>query len=533
MKHTRLALVLVATSLATTPAIAASLTMLQFGSFETRAEAEKRLSDITKKHGAAVSQLGSTIREVKLPPDNLTVYRTQAGPVENRAAAQAICATLASAGDECYIVQTAMVASADVVKPAVPVEAAASATVENVKTDLAQAAPLKDDLTSKLSTLSEPTVRDASNVKALESITAPKIETPMAEMKTALDKAASEQAAAETSVKNATDGIGQKPRVSFWSRLNPFAADEKKAKPVAAVKVPEPVAAPVEGVTAQAIEAPVVVAAPVIETPPAPMASTVVTPALAAENSQLPPITNLAAAPVSPQPMLPVNPVMPTESSATMDSSSVIMHAEPLRLPPPPAPLKARDRELLAATRDGQTAMPPTMPTQIGNLSPIDVKPLPLGGTVQVEEAKRVPVTSATIVPPQLSNHAATPVVSTAQPAVPLNPSATDGMKTIWAQIGPFADNDAALAYWANYRQTNPDFPVVRVRVTTPLAQQVRGSSQSWLRVGPVTRSGFVKSLCASVLTPAGKLRCGTVTDMGVSSSTSATGMLPSSRYSR
>lgn len=502
MKQTRLALVLVATSLATTPAIAASLTMLQFGSFETRAEAEKRLSDISKKHAAVVGKLGSTIREVKLPPDNLTVYRTQAGPVENRAAAQTICATLAGAGDECYIVQTAMVAAADAAKPVAastaPVEAAATAAVAEVKTELAKAAPLKEDLTSKLSTLKEPSLRDASNIKALESVTAPTLDAPVsaavaapalaepsAEMKSALDKAASEKVAVENSINKSTEALAPKPRASFWSRLNPFSSDEEKLAPVEVVKAPEPMAAPVEAVTAQAIEAPVIVSAPVA-------------------------------------------------AAAIADSSPVVTQAEPMRLPPPPAPLKARDRELLAAAKSA-----PSEPAQTGALPAVpvaEVKPLqPTSGTVQVEEAKRVPVTSTTEVAPVQPVQASVPtVVVPSQPAVSLSPSATDGLKTIWAQIGPFADSDAALAYWAKYRQMNPDFPVVRVRVTTPLAQQVRGSTQSWLRVGPVMRAGFVKSLCASVVTPTSTLRCGTVSDLGTSSATkSGSRLLPSSRYSR
>ena len=73
MKHTRLALALAITSLSATPVIAASVTMLQFGSFETRDEAEKRLSEVKSKHAKEISGLASSIREVKLPPDNLPV----------------------------------------------------------------------------------------------------------------------------------------------------------------------------------------------------------------------------------------------------------------------------------------------------------------------------------------------------------------------------------------------------------------------------------------------------------------------------
>ena len=513
MKSTRLALLTVFTALTAAPAIAASVTMLQFGSFETRTEAEKRLSDISAKHAALLSKLGTTIREVKLPPDNLTVYRTQAGPVESRALAQTICASLGSKGDECYIVQTAMAAA----PPSTSVSSvpAVSPQVSDVKShvnlDPAPSVPPAPDLTSKLSTLSEVPVRDDSNLNILESGHAPQAEGEAvppapklsAEMKAALDQAVSEQAASEASIQNTMVKVSPKAKPSFWSRLNPFSSDTSEPSPTSeSVSLLQANAAPVEAVAASAVETPVV--EPVIGAAPQVAAT---------------------ASVATPSPVLSPSPIV---APVIIAPAPVILQADPLQLPPPPAPLNARDRDALIAARDIQSS---AAPIQTGSLTLADSAPSPAAGSVQVEEAKRVPVTQATLAPQSVAAPVAVALVAPMQPAVPLNPSATDGLKTVWAQVGPFSDGDAALAFWANYRQAHPDFPVVRVRVTSPLQQQVRGSSQAWLRVGPVMRAGFVKNLCAG-LPMQTTLKCGTVSDMG-SSSRTAPGILSGSRYYR
>ena len=508
MKHTRLALVLTMATLSTTPAFAASVTMLQFGSFETRDEAEKRLSEVTSKHTAEMGKLATSIREIKLPPDNLTVYRTQAGPVENRAAAQSICAKFASAGDECYIVQTAMVAAspaADSSKVAAaeaksvvadvavkPAEAATSATASllaaaNPSTDV----PARDPLNrAALSSVNSALTADEKTADTASAVT----DAATTDMHAALDKAVDAQPSVGADIAAASaEQARAGEHHSFWSRLNPFSDSAADVTP--AVKTPElketkvlPAAAPVEAVVEKPVEA-VAIAAPVVVTP-AP-----------------------AAAPISKVP-------------AVVSAASVITQAEPLRLPPPPAPLKAQDREQLSAPKTLSRPEPVAAPIAVS------------GASVNVEEAKRVPVTSTTVAPARTPLIEAVPVVKSAAPGVALSPSATEGQKTIWAQVGPFTTNEEALAFWANYRQSHPDFPVVRVRVTSPYQQQLRGVSQSWLRVGPMAQAGFVSNLCAGLVPYVedhpSTLRCGVVGDLGVASPLKAApGMLPASRYAR
>lgn len=517
-------------------ACAASLTMLQFGSFETRAEAQKRLTEVTAKHATQLSKLASTIREVKLPPDNLTVYRTQAGPVESRAAAQAICSQLASVGDECYIVQTAMVSAPEkaptlaqaAATAAAPVTSAVAEAVDSTAKAVAAATP-------ELPTISDatPTARDPLNRAALATVSADRAQEALATaadqrtefaqddaaaalVNKALDDALNEKKGIENSTASAAENAA--PSRSFWSRLNPFSADEPAKAPVA--KAPDTGAAPVEAVAATALAA---AAAPTAE----PQAAAVPEEAAAPVPAPVPVATAPTPAPADPQPVAVVRALSPAPASPapapaavslsrtpiTLDTTPVILHAEPLPLPPPPAPLREQDRRELAA------GIKPKLPApEVIAASPIAAPVATASvndGSVEVEEAKRVPVTQAIAAP-----QTAAPVAAAAPrvaPAASLSPSASDGQKTIWAQVGPFASEQAAIAYWNAYRQSHPDFPVVRVRATTPLQTSAGSKSQSWLRVGPVANSAFVTSLCGSLGAQPG-LRCGVVRDSGVAS---------------
>lgn len=489
--------------------------MLQFGSFETRAEAEKRLGEVTAKHAASLGKLASSIREVKLPPDNLTVYRTQAGPVENRAAAQALCAQLNGAGDECYIVQTAM-ESSPAKEGAARASAAAGSNAAAPAPVMSMAAPAAatdnaPDVTRRLSILNEAPARDPLNREALGSIGAAATLSAM-EMDTA-DRAAPEVASAlDAAIENQPKvhadlaAVSKDSHRSFWSRLNPFSSDAPEVKPAPKL-APSPAAAPIETVDAQALPM------------PAPL------PVLAPKPAEV------LAAPAEAAPPAPATPLAAMPSVA-LNAAPLALSAPSLQLPPPPAPLRAQDREtLLAASAPAPLPLPEPVASPAAVTAPV------ADGSVQVEEARRVPVTQITAPPVAPAVIQATPVAPVV-PAVSLSPSASEGQKAFWAQIGPFASNEEALAYWAAYRGNHPDFPVVRVRLTAPYQQQVRGVSQVWLRVGPVMHVGFVSNLCAGVTAQQEeeetKLRCGTVRDLGMSSPVQRTpGQLPTSRYRR
>ena len=241
---------------------AASVAMLQFGSFETRDEAHARLDLMTMKHGGVLGSLPSSIREIKLAADDLTVYRTQAGPLPSRAAAQSICAQLASNGDECYVVETSMVAgspAAPVVPPVklqpIPSRDPSSAAA------LAQlsAAPSSSEKSSAPTSASSSDSASKSANDAANNDTVKKLVTaspvvvdaspakPSPQLQAALEKAIAEQEAADKAPKaEEPEAKPLKDTRSFWTRANPFSDDEPEEQPKPVVKkiIPNPQPSP-------------------------------------------------------------------------------------------------------------------------------------------------------------------------------------------------------------------------------------------------------------------------------------------------
>lgn len=429
-------------------ASAAPVVMVQFGSFETQAEADKKLAEVKAANAAALGSLPLSVREVKLPPDNLSVYRTQAGPLASRADAQDLCSKISSAGGgDCYVVETALnpaPASAPAVASASPAPAAAataSAPSADVGTPAAQ--PPLAPLTSAA----------AAPVTPVDSSPAE----PSPQLQAALDRAVAAQQAAQ--VKPSSPTPAPAAQRSFWSRINPFSDDEEDEAPAAPVAAaPAAAAAPALAVRAVPSEQPVVETVPVVESAPQPAPA---------------PVKNVAV------------------------GAPVVASAAPL---------------------------------------PTGALPADALHSVQVEEAQRVPLTQ--------SNTANRPA------AVSLLPSSTVGYKTLWAQLGEFDSTREALIFWDHYRQTHPDFPVVRVRIISRLQSAMRGDPKVWLRVGPFERTGFIHNLCSVIEAdredaddedednphPAtvGPSRCGPIIDSGVATAIrTPTGYLQGSRYTR
>lgn len=280
-----------------------------------------------------------------------------------------------------------------------------------------------------------------------------------------MEKAAAEQqlsenvpAATPAAAENSVPADG-----SFWSRMNPFRQNEQESARLVEEKKR------LESEAASAREASQKLAAQSAPTPSVEAASLVADPATSmVAPDQLPPL------PTPPTPSVALN-------SPVVELPAVTYTPEPL-----PAftstPLEAQSA----------TSTP--------------------SGSVQVEEAKRVPLTEIEIRPATAS---AEPI---AEPPVSLLPISTIGQKTLWAQVGQFKNSHAALVFWENFRQTNPDFPVVRVRIASSIQQAQRGNLNVWLRVGPFSRGSSIKNLCMTLRereeSPA---RCGQVTDIGVS----------------
>ncbi|MBN8543730.1 MAG: SPOR domain-containing protein [Alphaproteobacteria bacterium] len=529
--------------------------MLQFGSFETKQEADAKIKAIGDKHAGMLAKYPAVIREITMPPDNLTVYRTQAGPAKTREDAQSVCAQLASQGDECYVVETAMVIPGTA--PAVQ-QAGIVPAVEDEKTIHTDSKPIP--------------ARDPENIKTIEKVISPVAE----ESKTAMLKTMDEAANAPRLIPQPNAAPIPAPKRaqqeeddddSFWSWLDSDDDEDEKdawamrkleADAIAQKEAAARRAAPVDDVATQdmaalAPPAPIAPAAPPAEAAPQPLTPPV------AESAPLaaPPIE--AAAPPASNPFSPPPPVLAPESSQPFQQQAAPLPIPPadaqlgnqgLRLPPPPPPTEAAREQMARGEMAPAPAAPfasgpaPVLaaPESTGSIvtSELPAAPFKKQGEVQVGEAKRVPLSetkkqepveqaASTVVgvnePPQVAENVPPP-----PPATPITPpSSAMPQKTLWAHIHYFPDQQAALSFWDAYRRAHPDFPVVRVRTTSSLVARQQGDMRVSLRIGPFAQQGFINILCHSVQEKNENVECGAITDMGASASTFA----PRDRYAQ
>jgi hypothetical protein len=542
---------------ATSPVI-----LMQFGSFETEKEAQAHLQTITNKHAGIVGRLPSSVREVQMAP-GLSVFRTQAGPVGSRTEAQSICAQLASNGDECYIVETAMAqapapvaASAPILTPppsasikplstpsvtalpSVPkLEAPAMAkpalTAPKAATPVAAEAPattrianaeVRKPITDAAKAIREgqpvqPTARDPENVRTLEKVEAAR------DINEALDAAKAEQARNEIApgvrevsrptldLPDADLPIATKqeaPEPSFWSRLNPFSDDTADAKSTANVtKQPAPTVPAQDTADMPATSQRISPQAPVVETPvaAAPRDSEFAPAALAAQRTLENPAAPVGeqAPVIAPKGAL-LPPPLPTNEMAKRGMVTSIANQ----------PLDTSAPEALRAPYQAARISPGQTISEAARSTSSVTAVVPGSGAVEVEEAQRVPVTQNLPAPPPPTSPS---VASSAAPIVQATqmPSESGAQKTLWAQLGTFPNAQAALAFWDTFRNANPDFPVVRVRVTASYMAIQKGDERVALRVGPFMKHAFINALCTSEQVNDADLECMRMTDMGVS----------------
>jgi hypothetical protein len=347
-------------------------------------------------------------------------------------------------------------------------------------------------------------------------------------MGTAMDSALDQAAAQAPTVSEATGKAKlteEKPKRSFWDSINPFSSDDEtpaaKTEAPAAAAMPAP--PPMPETAVEPVES-----APLADATPAPAAPEPSPAAPAVEQAEIPvaPTAAEATQAVSAEAASPLS--IPTPAAPAPTASG-------MALLPPPVPFDAQKRAELEQQILGQPATTPenaaTAPvdtvTESSNAtaSTIEEAPsvitavVPGSGAVQVEEAKRVPI-SEQKKPKKKPAPVISPVVAQSAPTnVPVvrSPSNSILNKTLWAHIGQFDTPQSALKFWENYRKIYPDFPVVRVRVTTSYVAQQSGTQQFSLRIGPFSNQKFIDTLCESNQVRSIYLDCRTVNDMGVS----------------
>ena len=562
----------------------APLVYMQFGSFESKAEAEDRLTQVGKDHAGLLGSIPMGIREVAIAED-LLVYRTQAGPVESRGAAQSMCAQLASNGDACYIVETAI----QQVRPVAPkpvAEAPAAEPLEETVERVARGTGLKpmpaelDEAVQDLRAAAEQmpedvevpavsnerlgVVRDQRNLQTLAQVTgqrpvvtAPAVRAPeiSSDMEAALAQAA--QAAPRVRPTEVPSFREEKEESgSFWDAVNPFGASSDA--PAVAEAAPE---------TRRSRRPTIVDAVDDAEEQAAEQlhaSSQQVSEEIAriTQQAEAAPVARAEAAPLAMPTLDNVRQDLPRASIDDIINNSVPTTPKPsvdagLPLPAPPLPKLLANK--VSAQAPVQTGVPvnaipvhiepvqtravppahiPTFPAPSQGTTTVTAV-LPDGGAVQVEEAQRVPLSGQEVAVEVAEEEPRRPVVAYAGPSGVLSgelPSQSRLHKTVWAQLNYFDTAQQALGFWDGFRRTHPDFPVVRVRVTKPYNALPTAKDQYSLRVGPFGNGRFIGQLCDSDPVDDQDLECRSMGDLGLSAnhkldSQSAKGVYSPARY--
>lgn len=517
--------------------------MLQFGSFESSQEAEQRVGALKAKHGGLIGNYPSRVMEVSVG-DDLTVYRTQAGPVASRAEAQSICAQLASNGDECYVVETAMTQSPMPKQVATAAAAPANVTFTKPETSAPTVETLNtpsptsataDMTAASLASIAEPKEEAAKAVVAEAATAQPTREDARAALLSDMNAVKALENAPEISKTNSTPVESPKKAVAeaeaeepgFWAHLNPFSDDEPEVKKTAdAVKPVETAAAKVD---AQPVE---MAAAPIAEEKASAPVETSGRPHVMLPAAQGTQETASASAMLPPPPPMNASAKEIYERNR-QEAPQLVAQVQPVATVPavsvPPAPANAiaapapfapASEETLSRTGKSAAA------TTVGE------------GMVKVGEAQRVPLSSATqsaqpmpmyvpsgssvapadaSIPIRTTPRQITPPAGTPASPEVLLPASQNTQKTLWAELKPYKDAASALQFWDTFRSKNPDFPVVRVRVIQSYAQTVRKDTNVALRVGPFAKRESIAYLCGQ-FKEVYSLKCGEITDIGTSS---------------
>ncbi len=520
--------------------------LLQLGSFEQREEAASRWESLQRKYPELLDGFSLRVLDVTLPPDNFTVYRTQAGPLKSKANADLVCERLNAKGDECYVVETAMfkpdAAPGEVPNPPLTVEK--DAFEVSAPSEALPPAPAADEMTpadadtnaasdashadqtppqrqAQQQTQVEPQEMAEADDSPADGLLAdgspaaadkidetsrqqkqPDVSEPAPARESRADDAspasgasAAAAMAAKTAQTTAEAGGSAREADSFWSflaSLNPFAAGEQPA-PEAATS-PEPV--PSGSETASAAPAPLIDAKPLAEADKA------------AADDALP----WRQAPGSRYRSLPTPPSPPNSEAFRLQS----------------------ERQLDEALARG--AVRDAVPFAIGRspsaLDPAAGPPAPDADAMvapppAVQAGERANVTVAEAVPVPLSQAQDRMPEALPRRALGLPSQQTPRRKSLWAQLRYFADQSSALAYWQQVQQAMPDLPPMRVRVTTPYLSHSAAHRVS-LRIGPFARADRVLAFCEQVQSE--RVTCQPLADLGTSASRRAS---LASRYER
>lgn len=552
---------LAGTFLFNAPAQAETIYMVQLGSFENENKARERWEQLSGKFPELFSPLTFKRKEVKLPSDDFVYHRAQAGPIQNRADAEAICDDLLISGFECYIAETALfepavktvqtavaAAPAPVIKAvAAPVQKlAAAAPAEIVAPKAVVASPAFPPLPDAFDALDGPapvatelkvqtpaqkaiatakeTLRPTVPAPSLAAIATPKAD--VSDIGNALEKEVA-----------AFNGVQSAPEVALKSSIPEVSAPKvtipQASVPEVSMIDPSPVLdLPAPGRSSTPLISEIeefkpvpLPTAQVAKAIPAVPAFPVVSPAAAVsglpefiQNKQ-----NATAAPVAA-----VNPLPAFIREKNASTAQSAVAGLPFQQGQSTDHLRAQNFasapsgavQLDVPPAELYTAVTPSNPVVVDNITEAPSVSGAQSSSVQFAEAVRVPLVD---VPQQRQKQSRLPSISHFKGY----PSASLKTSSLWAEMSYFTNQKAALGYWGVLQKRDAQLPKgVRLRVTRPFVSNSSKQRVS-LRVGPFKNVSVVKRLCSH--TREEKLLCRAVKDLGSSIANRSSG--PRQRY--
>lgn len=516
--HKRLSLHVTCSALALTMALAGSALaaegptyLLQLGTFNSRNDAEKRWSTLSGQYGALLGNLHVRYQEVTLPPDNLKVYRTQAGPLATKQEAQKSCSQLSAKGEECLVIETAMYrAGESVATTPAPVSNAPAAPAAS-PFDVVDAAP---QVAQQAATVA---ARAAAG-KGLKPLAAANAAADISSASGSLGTVAAGVAASQVLANEApAEAVSSNVQNSFLSTAPEV--------PSADVSVPTEAAA-----AANTLATELASSGPALTTEEVKAPAPAVVPSAPEKQSSFWSFLPWSGGDdqIEKLPETEVVREEPTHVAApTPEPSAPVRESKGLLLPPPPEASDAAIAEVRAMKE--QAANNPVVPTpSVPDASPKTLMTEPPSTVLEGLQSGDLPWKGGDA-DVKVSEAVRVPLSQDEQPeAQPQKPSASMGTpsqtmtgRTLWAQINYFDSQQAALSHWDGFRKAHPNFPAMRVRVTKPYKVDSAEPKIS-LRVGPFAEGDQLKAFCSEAVLPG--LECSTISDYGSATAQRQTG---------
>lgn len=475
--------------------------LLQLGSFPSEEAAQAKWATLQKEHGDVLGSLPNRVASVPVG-EGKSIYRLQAGPISERAAANKACAALKESKLDCYLVETATLSDST------PKQALSAVRVsDNDELQLGKEAGQDNNLVTLDASMprmaamnpppakAEPRISFEDKPPEAPKATETKAEEPANPTPPAGDDAAEKPNPASLSVSEAkTEPKDAAPKQADWKALpKPAPMQRTRQAHYKLQQESAQTASPAEPDESHTFVAP----------SDAPTMGSLGTLRLRQDGEILGASTpKTAPVPVPAAQTTAVSPRLARQIAAPSDaaaSSSSAPQSIPLFAPPPVTLSQAVPTSRIPYAANIRPSAPAGVASTSGGLTD-STDP---NARVEVREA--VPVDANALAPNLVPVSpeqpiSAPPITVYAPPAAWRGtPGQAAPVGSNWAQFGHFINEETAFAFMDDLATRYPELTKgVRVRALRPLLNRGLGRHVA-LRVGPYNSQAEVDQLCALI----------------------------------